>query len=153
MKVLHNSQLTVYREPFGAALCGSSVRLALDVWDEETAEAGEWLTKAQLRLWRDGVGEELLEMQPLPLPDGRRRFAAKVNLPEEGGLVWYYFLLHLANGQLLFYGNNAAGLGGEGCLQTNQPPSFQITVYRPQPLERQPLLQRQLWNSPCWPPP
>ncbi len=138
MKVLHNSQLTVYREPFGAAPCGSSVRLALDVWDEETAEAGEWLTKAQLRLWRDGVGEELLEMQPLPLPDGRRRFAAKVNLPEEGGLVWYYFLLHLANGQLLFYGNNAAGLGGEGCLQTNQPPSFQITVYRPQPLERQP---------------
>lgn len=137
MKVLHNSQLAVYREPFGAAPCGSSVRLAFDVWEEPGG--GECLTKAQLRLWRDGLGEELLEMEPLPLPqaDGRR-FAVKINLPEEGGLVWYYFLLHLADGRLLFYGNNAESLGGEGCLQTEQPPSFQITVYRPQPAERQP---------------
>ena len=36
MEVLHNSHLTMYRQPFGAVPVGGTVRLALDVWGEDT---------------------------------------------------------------------------------------------------------------------
>ena len=92
MEVLHNSHLTMYRQPFGAVPVGGTVRLALDVWGEDTdAWHGEWITEAAVRIWRDGFGETLVPMQPLQLPGGGRRFAAKIEQTETAGLIWYYF--------------------------------------------------------------
>ncbi len=140
MEVLHNSHLAVYRQPFGAVPVGGAVTLALDILGEDTEPwSGEWVAEAMVRLWRDGFGEELVPMQPLPLPAGGRRFAAKINLPEEGGLVWYYFLLRLGDGGLLFYGNNPRQQGGVGCLSQEQPPSYQITVWQPPAQENWPV--------------
>lgn len=139
MEVLHNSHLSMYRQPFGAVPVGGAVRLALDVWGEDTdAWHGEWVTEAVVRIWRDGFGESLIPMQPLPLPTGGRRFAAKIELTETAGLLWYYFMLRLSNGSLLFYGNNAEHLGGVGLLAGEQPPSYQITVWQPQAAENKP---------------
>lgn len=133
MKLLHNSQQEAYRSPFGALPVGGAARLALAVWEEDTEE-GDWLTEVYLRLWRDGEGEQLLPMRPEQNPGrpGERQFV--VNLPpqEEPGLLWYYFMLRTAGGELLFYGNNSKGLGGEGAVYPEQPPSYQITVYRPE---------------------
>ncbi len=148
MEVLHNSHLTMYRQPFGAVPVGGTVRLALDVWGEDTdAWHGEWITEAAVRIWRDGFGETLVPMQPLQLPSGGRRFAAKIEQTETAGLIWYYFLLRLSDGSLLFYGNNTEQLGGVGSLGREQPPSYQITVWQPLAAEN-----RSSWfsNSICY---
>ena len=130
MEFLHNSHSDIYRSPFGALALGQGLHLALDVWDEDTDE-GEWITEASLRLWREGQGEQLLPMQMTQLDGDVRRFW--VDLPPEPqvGLLWYYFLLRTAGGELLFYGNNQRGLGGVGALSLDEPPSYQVTVYRP----------------------
>lgn len=127
MKLLHDSHLAAYRSPFGAQPTGGEIYLALDVWEEAP---GARVAQAKLRLWRDGVGERLLTMVPAELPLGRR-FAASFTLPEEPGLLWYYFVLHLEDGRLLFYGNNPQSLGGVGCTSGQEPPSYQITLWRP----------------------
>jgi len=148
MEVLHNSHLTMYRQPFGAVPVGGTVRLALDVWGEDTdAWHGEWITEAAVRIWRDGFCETLVPMQPLQLPSGGRRFAAKIEQTETAGLIWYYFLLRLSDGSLLFYGNNTEQLGGVGSLGREQPPSYQITVWQPLAAEN-----RSSWfsNSICY---
>ncbi len=131
MRFLHDSHRATYRDPFGAQPVGGTVRLALDVWDEDTEDGG-WITEACVRLWQDGVGETLLPMQAGQLADGGRRFSADVPLPAEAGLLWYYFLLRVADGGLLFYGSDGAGQGGVGRLLPVEPPSWQLTVYRPQ---------------------
>lgn len=50
-------------------------------------------------------------------------------MPETPGLVWYYFRVDTAEGTV-FYGVDHGGTGK--C--TDQPESWQITVYAPQPL-------------------
>ncbi len=129
MKLLHDSHRAEYRSPFGALPLGESLTLALDVWEEDVDE-GDWLTEASLRVWREGKGEELLPLEARPLAGGRR-FAVTLPPQQEPGLLWYYFLLREAAGDLLFYGNNPAGLGGVGELSQTEPPSYQVTVYDP----------------------
>lgn len=129
MKILHDSHLTEYREPFGAVAVGAGCQIALAVWDEDPDE-GDWVSQAQLRLWRDDTGELLLPMQPkVSATAGRRLFVANVPPQMELGLVWYYFILRTGTDDLLFYGNNADGLGGVGSVYTEQPKSYQLTVY------------------------
>ena len=131
MRLLHDSHREDHRLPFGARPVGGSVRLALHAWDEDT-EDGTWITEACVRIWQDERGETLLPMRAEQLIGGGRRFAVDVPLPDEAGLLWYYFLLRLADGGLLFYGSDGKGLGGAGQLWSVEPPSWQLTVYQPQ---------------------
>jgi 4-alpha-glucanotransferase len=108
---------------------GGKLYLALDVLEEDVEE-NDWIVDASLRVWRDGVGETLYPLLVEQLPGGGRRFYTEFYLPSEPGLLWYYFLLHAADGQLLFYGNNQRQLGGEGALSLNEPPSYQVTLYK-----------------------
>ena len=137
LKIVHNSQDAAYRFPVGAVEAGGRVRIALSVDGVESAES----VVAEVRVWRDGFGETLVPLKPLstknaeeeqatgePLPvSAPKWFVATIDLPEEGGLLWYYFIL-LIDHHVHFYGNTGT-LGGEGGLSDAPPASFQITVY------------------------
>ncbi|MBR1761467.1 MAG: 4-alpha-glucanotransferase [Schwartzia sp.] len=137
LTVKHDSRDAAFRFPLGAAEAGGRVRLAISV-------AGAASLEGQVRVWRDGVGETLVPLaeyargendteeqeatgQPLPLSDAARWFGAVIDLPEAGGLLWYYFIL-IVDHRVYYYGNTG-GLGGEGGLCDVPPGSFQITVY------------------------
>ncbi len=137
LKVIHDSRNPAFRFPIGAVEAGGRVRLALSVEGAEDAET----IVAEVRVWRDGVGETLVPMtllsnkdsdeekatgEPLPF-SAPGWFVATVDLPDEGGLLWYYFIL-LIDRHVRFYGN-IGGLGGEGGFSDAPPGSFQITVY------------------------
>ncbi len=114
----HDSQQEKYRWPQGARPCGSCVRLRL------TAPEGASCT---LRLWSE-QGEKKLPMHLRGYMDGGYLYECMLNLPEEPAILWYTFLVE-TGGESLWYGNNEQGLGGEGRVSRELPPSFQITVY------------------------
>ena len=56
--------------------------------------------------------------------------SATYTVPNEPGIVWYYFIIH-SGGAVSYYGNNPEGTGGLGAAAATPPPSFQITVHFP----------------------
>ena len=120
MLLYHNSRQAAYRSPFGAAPVGSSLTLSLDAAVPEG-------TAVILRLWQEG--ETRLSMAP----SGENRWSCTLTLPEEPGLLWYYFVIE-APGKTLYYGKTAQCAGGSGALTETPPESWQITVYVPQTL-------------------
>ncbi|MEE3397731.1 MAG: alpha-amylase family glycosyl hydrolase, partial [Succiniclasticum sp.] len=58
----------------------------------------------------------------------QRRYVCRITTPENGCLLWYYFIVKTAD-KTFYYGNNAARLGGWGQQYEQEPPSYQITVY------------------------
>ena len=120
MLIYHNSHDTAYRRPFGAAAVSSTVTLRLDA---------PGAVSADLRLWRDGLGETLL-----PMERRGERYVCALTVPDEPCLLWYYFRVTLPDGGAVLYGARDDGLGGEGALSDTEPSSFQITVYRPAPV-------------------
>ena len=136
LRVFHDSRNAAFRFPVGAVEAGGKMRLSILVEGAETV-AGE------ARLWRDGFGETLIPLKvsfgdgprpeegdaaSSPSPDAKRWLSAVVDLPEEGGLLWYYFILLVDGHHVRFYGNTG-GMGGEGGLSDAPPGSFQVTVY------------------------
>ncbi|MBQ4371781.1 MAG: hypothetical protein II803_05150, partial [Firmicutes bacterium] len=99
--IFHDSRDKRYRDPAGAAAASSAVSLSL---------YAEGAAGAVLRLWRDYIGEELVQMES----DGEGIFSARIELPAEPGIVWYYFIVSYPDGSSVFYGNAPDGLGGEG---------------------------------------
>ena len=114
MELYHNSRKQEYRSPYGAVAVGTTVTISLDAPEAE---------RVYLRLW---TGSETL----IPMTKGEAgRFTAKWIVPETPGLLWYYFRVDTAE-ETVFYGVDHGGTGK--C--TDQPESWQITVYAPQPL-------------------
>lgn len=103
---------------FGAAPAGSSVVLRLQASLEAAA------CTAYVRIWTERTGEIRYDMEW----DGTF-FSAAVPMPEEGCLVWYYFVIHDGAGNTIYYGNNEKQTGGIGTVYDTEPPSYQITVY------------------------
>lgn len=110
----HHSRQLAYREPQGAAPCGSRVRIAAEVGGRFAAAS------IRLRLWQEGAGETLLPMQ---IADGIAETA--LTLPDASCLLWYHFIIELPDGARLWYG----GRSGAGALSEHEPSSFRITVY------------------------
>jgi len=116
----HDSQDINFRDPFGAVCSGTSV---------------------VLRLYGSGIESVLLEVIYF---DGKRA-SIPMDLREEAdmqvfettlhiddgytGLINYYFVVY-RDGQAMYYGNSEDCLGGEGRLYPNEPPFYQITVYK-----------------------
>ena len=123
LKICHDSHLPVYRQPFGAAEAGSDVMLSLSLEGDESA-AGVFV-----RLWMDEAGERVVPMTETGEGSRVAYYRAVVKMPEEGTLLWYYFIVEKADGGRLYYGNNPQQQGGEGCTYDHEPPSYQITVY------------------------
>lgn len=120
MRAKHVTSSLEYRDPFGAARVGGPVTLRIDVWDEPNCTA-------QLRLWTDENGEELIDMEPSALGDAIR-FTASFT-PKEPQIVWYSFNITTEGGEVWRYGATAERSTGEGDFAYGDPPSFQITCY------------------------
>ncbi|WP_314619215.1 4-alpha-glucanotransferase [uncultured Selenomonas sp.] len=119
----HNSQDVFYRSPVGPAEASSSVQLGIRIKTQDE------VSKVILRLWREGAGERLIELTSKSAEGAQDRFyTARIDLPDSGCLLWYYFIVATSSGTW-YYGNNCEHLGGVGGIYDNAPPSFQITVF------------------------
>lgn len=117
----HNSRKTEYRKPFGAINIGKTVTISFDLWDYPGA-------KVSLRTWIDGIGEEFYEMQPEEKGE-YVRFSIDYT-PTDTGLVWYSFRIVRGDNTIMWYGTKDNATGGEGQLYFNEPPSYQLTVFK-----------------------
>lgn len=123
--LVHNSRLPEYRSPFGAVSCGQGITLTLAV------DSSRPPVTAEVRTWRDGRGEELVPMKPAGMSGEGRLYRATLTAPAEPCLIWYYFIVHSGD-TACYYGNNSRQTGGVGAIYDALPPSFPITVHRPQ---------------------
>ena len=114
--VRHDSRDPLYRTPSGARPTGSDVILRCRADDARAVT---------LRLWWDD-GE--IRRPMTASPRGAGLFEIRLTLPEQSGLLWYYFIVDF-DGETRLYGNADDRLGGEGRLYDHEPPSFQMTVY------------------------
>lgn len=152
MEVLayHHSHYEFFRNPFGAIQCGSTVRLRIVV--QSTCPIEEcflrlWVKDQEYRYSMNGTRLESLnspatfeegfcECLPTNLIkniDDVEVFEVDYVVPDEAGLVWYFFVFRVG-ADIYFYGNNRKCLGGVGELSQHEPPGYQITVYRPMSL-------------------
>ena len=116
MYLFHDSRQEKYRSPFGAQPVGREVTLGIDVF-------GLTEGTVYLRLWQD---EEIL----IPMEETQPGFySTRISLPEEPGLLWYYFRIDTPE-STVFYGRPANHKTGSGTLM-DMPESWQITVYTP----------------------
>ncbi len=122
-QVKHDSQNIYYRSTIGAAEAGSTLELGI------TLKTKEDIRQVLLRVWREGQGEKLYPLATSDDMDAEEKFyKGRIQLPETGCLIWYYFIIATVTGTK-FYGNNPEQLGGVGELYDQAPPSYQITVY------------------------
>ena len=115
MSKIFDSRDTEYKSPFGAAVCGATVRFAVRPGDEN-------VTGVTLLLRREFAGTEQ-EVALSPGDDGR--WQGVYTAPEEPELVWYAFRFSYPEGQRLY------GLHG-----FDDQARWQLTVYddsRPTP--------------------
>lgn len=127
VKVRHHSHERIFREPFGAVVCGQNVVLRLQISDDLMID------QCSIRLWKTvSKQEELIAMYRLENAEGQKEvwFEGEFPAPPVPGLVWYYFILKSGEDQY-YYGNNKEGLGGLGQMTEGEPLSYQITVYQP----------------------
>ena len=118
----HNSRSPQFRAPFGAVPCSTPVRLSCQVDGEESSTA-----TCTLRLWVDGEGETLLDMERTA--DGLFSTSITRDTP---AIIWYSFIILQSDGQEVRIGAAAGSQGGEGVVYDYaEVPSFQLTVYQP----------------------
>ncbi len=120
MNLYHNSRDKKYRSPFGAAPVGTKI----NIWVDAELPEGSLVF---LRLWQN-------EEERIPMVSaGGNRLTATVRVPEEPGLLWYYFVAELPE-RTVYYGKTDASRDGTGTLTDTPPESWQITVYQPRVL-------------------
>ncbi|WP_455576867.1 4-alpha-glucanotransferase [Anaerosinus sp.] len=121
-KIIHNSQMSGFRNIFGAVKANSELKISIHIPEIYKP------TNVILRLWQDNTGETLVKMRKADILGDDLKFQCTIAMPSKGCLLWYYFVI-VNTEKTIFYGNNAQNLGGEGAVYEQQPPSFQITVY------------------------
>ena len=118
----HNSRSPQFRTPFGAVACNTPVRLSCQVKGNKSHEVA-----CILRLWIDGEGETLLDMDR----DKEGMFSTTITR-DTPAIVWYSFIIRQPGGQELRIGAPQGSRGGEGVVYDYaEVPSFQLTVYQP----------------------
>lgn len=125
--ILHDSHNTDFRSPFGAVSCNTAIRLKLLIAVPQHRGIPP-VEAVQLRLWQEGAGETVIDMQPSGQAQDQHWYEAVFAAPEQPGVLWYYFIVR-QGGQTFYYGNNAAQTGGVGTISDNPPPSYQISLY------------------------
>lgn len=118
VELYHDSHQSIYRSTFGAMATGAEVTLRLKA-------LGGAVKKVSLRLWNSRTGESLF---PMTREENRDFYTVNITMPEEGCLLWYFFIVETTEGTF-YYGNNVEKLGGVGAMYTAEPPAYQITVY------------------------
>jgi len=120
--MVHDSHREEYRSPFGAVPCRSKVNIGLRVLEAAL------VSLAELVVNEDGGAEQHIAMSLQENNEAGAFYTATINMPQQPGLVWYYFHL-VIDGQKYYYGNNESMLGGIGRLQADTPLKYQITVF------------------------
>lgn len=59
-----------------------------------------------------------------------RFYHTEIETPQFPGLIWYFFVITFQE-QNYYYGNNSSQLGGIGQIYPHEPPSYQVTVFKP----------------------
>ncbi|MBO6304986.1 MAG: 4-alpha-glucanotransferase [Selenomonadaceae bacterium] len=122
--VFHNSRNPYYRSKIGAIKTKENITLSLLIKNQSQTNR-----EVKIRFWIVGEGEKIVDTACVKLEnENAELFEGAINAPEEGTLLWYYFII-TDEDQTYFYGNNSEELGGMGELYDHTPPSFQITVY------------------------
>lgn len=117
MTFYHDSRSEEYRSPVGAAPCASKVRLRVRADQVRSVTLRIWWNGAEYRWYMRKVEGGIYEYE--------------MSVPQQSGLLWYYFVAQDQEGNSWYLGNANDGLGGEGSVFRSEPPSFQVTVYDP----------------------
>jgi len=118
----HDSQNITYRNPFGALKCNTKVSLSIDII------TGINNIKVEL-LFQMGNDIAITVMNLISNEDNKKVFQIDKEIPQNEGLIWYYFVINI-DGEKLFYANNYERYGGEGVLVKTNPTPYQITIYK-----------------------
>lgn len=122
MKIEHNSQSKIYRNPFGAQTKGKNVVLRISLSGAGIPE--------YVRLGTEALGEtQYFDMHYIFEAVGACFYEVSLYMPQKSCLLHYWFEVR-AKGVTVFYGNNSERLGGIGAEYDKIPDcKFQITVY------------------------
>lgn len=118
----HDSRNIIYRSPFGAVPCLSTIVLRLYAQTEEIPAAINLI----YRFMDSG-----LITKPMHFISSIAKgslYEAILDAPETPGLLWYYFELVVGN-NTYYYGNNKEMLGGLGSIYNHILQEYQITIY------------------------
>ncbi|OEH84618.1 4-alpha-glucanotransferase [Desulfuribacillus stibiiarsenatis] len=121
-RILHNSHLAEYRQPFGAVPCGMEITLQLDI---EVASHVEYVG---LHIHYDEGQTFEYPMSISPFNHDISRYRVTVVMPSQPQLGWYYFVI-IENGYKYYYGNNHGRFGGVGDRYEDNPHAYQITIH------------------------
>lgn len=113
--IVHDSHDIEYRDPFGAASCGTKVKLCI---------LAEGYEKCYIHMIDFYDKKEIHEMEKEDL-----KYSYIFDTKDYIGIVCYYFELIGDENKKVFYGNNQNALGGLGQVYAENPIPFQITVY------------------------
>ena len=122
MKIEHNSQSEIFRNPFGAVTVGTAVRLRIGVADMGIPD--------YVRLWYIWEDKKsFADMVFVYEACGICMYEYEIEVPQNVGLLHYYFELSYS-GKVIFYANNSQNFGGKGEICQTPPKNlYQITVY------------------------
>lgn len=121
--IIHDSHNPFYRSPFGAVPVRERVALSL------TVDSENYVQEVLLHIWKSHGEGTTCSMTLLEEKGREKTYQARFSVPAEPCLLWYYFSVQI-NGRVYNYGNNHQRLGGQGVIEDDAPPAFQITVYR-----------------------
>lgn len=124
MIIEHNSQLNIYRSPFGAVTSGEKVILRIGI----SGGGIPYVLKLHYKFKKE---EKSADMYYIFEIGGMCIYETTLVMPDDVGLLWYYFEIKNDNGHF-YYSNNLQNLGGIGAIYEEKPEiAYQITVYSP----------------------
>jgi glycosidase len=114
--IVHESAKERYRSPLGAVAVGSDVAVGLSIHELH-------FDRAYLAVLHEGqVTEYALKA------DGEM-LRATFSVPDRPCVLWYWFIVRLLDGNVIYYGAEVGNNSGIGKVFPGAPPAFQITVF------------------------
>ena len=121
LDVYHDSHQLIFRNPQGAAPAKGSVNIGLEV-------KAKWAIPACfVKVYYSNGTQRTEEMVCQKREKGRNFYEISIQMPDEPGLVYYYFMLN--DGEKLHYYGAPSGEGKFAPISSVE--SYQITVYDP----------------------
>ena len=114
-EMLHDSSLYMFRDPVGALATCTPVTLRIRTRLEN-------VSSVYLCLFSEGFREDHLMQR------SDEYWQIDITAPSVPDVYWYYFTVNLG-GKLCYYGTGGRRTGGIGCVYTDPPPAYQLTVY------------------------
>ncbi len=114
-EMLHDSSQDLFRDPVGAVSTGTSVTIRFRARLEN-------VSSVYLCLYRKDFREEHV------MRHTGDYWEVNIKAPAVPDVYWYYFTVNIG-GKICYYGAQGSRTGGIGCVYSDHPPSYQITVY------------------------